>query len=155
MSLDARYAGIVADAEALLARCFPGNRVGRVTACGGTNVIPHVHHAHLSCLFPQAGPGKKHERPIVLEPWQQALVDQAPWSLLRGLIRSDGCVFVNRTGRYEYLSYQFMNLSGDILSLFVTTCERLGLKPRWTGHQVRLNRREDVAHLLVHVGRKS
>ena len=155
LSLDARYPTIVADAEALLARCFPGNRVGRVTACGGSNVIPHVYHAHLTCLFPQAGQGKKHERPIVLEPWQQLLVDAAPWSLLRGLIRSDGCVFVNRTGRYEYLSYHFANLSRDILELFVTTCESVGLSPRWSGTQVRLNRRVDVARLMLHVGRKS
>lgn len=43
LSLDARYPAIVADAEALLRRCFPGNRVGRVTADGGATVIPHVH----------------------------------------------------------------------------------------------------------------
>lgn len=126
-----------------------------MTACGGTNVIPHVYHAHLSCLFPQDGPGKKHERPIRLEPWQRTLVEAAPWSLLRGLIRSDGCVFVNRTGRYEYLSYRFSNLSPDILELFATTCQLVGLKPRSTSGQVRLNRREDVARLLEHVGRKS
>ena len=40
----------------------------------------------------------KHERRIILEPWQQDLVDAASWALLRGLIRSDGCVFINRTG---------------------------------------------------------
>jgi Homeodomain-like domain len=155
LSLDARYPTILADAEALLRRCFPRNRIGRVVADGGATVIPHVHHAHLSCLFPQAGSGKKHERPIVLEPWQEALVDAAPWSLLRGLIRSDGCVFINRTGRYEYLSYHFANLSEDILELFVRTCHGLGLHPRRTLSNVRLTRREDVARLLVHVGRKT
>jgi hypothetical protein len=41
----------------------------------------------------------KHERPIVLEPWQRELVAATPWALLRGLIRSDGCVFINRTGK--------------------------------------------------------
>jgi hypothetical protein len=155
LSLDARYPVIVVEAEALLRRCFPGNRVGRVVADRGATVIPHVYHAHLGCLFPQAGSGKKHERPIVLEPWQQVLVDAAPWSLLRGLIRSDGCVFVNRTGRYEYLSYHFANLSRDILELFAETCRALGLHPRLTTSNVRLNRREDVARLLVHVGRKT
>jgi hypothetical protein len=155
LSLDARYPGIVADSEALLRRCFPGNRVGRVSACGGNNLIPHVYHAHLTCLFPQAGPGKKHERPIILEPWQRALVAAAPWSLLRGLIRTDGCVFVNRTGRYEYTSYHFRNLSRDILELFEQTCRAVGLHPRAASTYVRLNRREDVAALLSHVGRKT
>jgi hypothetical protein len=155
ISLDARYPRIVADAEALLGRCFPDNRVGRVRADGGATVVPHVHHAHLTCLFPQAGPGKKHERPIALEPWQHALVAAAPWSLVRGLIRSDGCVFINRTGRYEYLSYHFANRSQDILGLFAQTCRALGLSPRLTSGNVRLNRREDVARLLVHVGYKT
>src|SRR4051812_23741768 len=28
--------------------------------------------------FPQHGPGRKHERPIVLEPWQRDIVDAFP-----------------------------------------------------------------------------
>jgi hypothetical protein len=155
LSLDARYPGIVADAEALLARCFPHNRVGRVVADGGATVVPNVYHAHLTCLFPQAGPGKKHERRICLESWQQSLVERAPWSLLRGLIRSDGCVFVNRTGRYEYVSYHFRNLSPDILALFARTCRTVGLHPRPTATYVRLNRRADVAMLQRRVGGKA
>lgn len=155
LSLDSRYPDVVGAAEALLRRCFPGNRIGRVVADGGATVIPHVYHAHLTCVFPQAGPGKKHERPIVLEPWQETIVASAPWALLRGLIRSDGCVFVNRTGRYEYVSYCFGNRSQDILDLFAATCATLGLRPRRTARDVRLNRREDVAQLLLHVGRKT
>ena len=150
ISLDARHVEVVADTEALLRRCFPNNRVGRVHACGGTNVIPHVYHAHLRCLFPQAGAGKKHDRPIRLEAWQEAIVARAPWALLRGLIRSDGCVFVNRTGRYEYLSYDFANLSADILDLFTSTCEQVGLRPRRYARHARLYRRDDVARLVAH-----
>ena len=154
ISMDARHPRILEETEALLARRFPHNRAARVVACGGANVIPHVHHAHLTCLFPQAGPGKKHERAIVLEPWQRLIVGRAPWALLRGLIRSDGSVFVDRTGRYEYLSYDFGNLSVDILDLFEHTSRSLGLHPRRTRCSVRLNRRADVALLLEHVGRK-
>jgi hypothetical protein len=150
ISLDAAHVQVVADTEVLLRRCFPHNCVSRVTACGGTNVIPYVYHAHLACLFPQAGPGKKHERLLVLEAWQYRIVEAAPWALLRGLIRSDGCIFVNRTGRYEYVSYDFANLSVDILDLFTRTCERLGLRPRRYARHVRLYRREDVARLLAH-----
>lgn len=51
---------------------------------------PKTHHPHLPCLFPQHGPGRKHERPIVLESWQRALVDARPGLLLRGLFHSDG-----------------------------------------------------------------
>ena len=69
--------------------------------------------------------------------------------------RSDGCVFVNRTGPYEYLSYDFSNRSGDILDLFADTCRQLGLQPRRYAKHVRLDRREDVGRLLEHVGIKT
>jgi hypothetical protein len=153
--LDARYRAVVDEAEALLRRCFPANRVGRASRHVGAMVVPSVYHGHLSCLFPQAGPGKKHLRRIELESWQSALVQAAPWSFLRGCIRSDGCVFVNRTGRYEYVSYEFSNLSSDIVDLFIATCEGLGLRPRRYPRYVRLYRREDVARLLEEVGTKS
>jgi hypothetical protein len=155
ISLDARYPTIVNDTEALLRRCFPNNRVGRVLFHDGREVVVHVYCGHLVCLFPQHGSGKKHERPILLEAWQRTIVAAEPWSFLRGCIRSDGCVFVNRTGRYEYLSYGFANYSADILDLVESTCRAQGLRPRRYARAIRLNRREDVARLLEHVGLKS
>ena len=70
LSLDAKYPNVNDEIDALLRRCFPDNRVGRVLLDGGSTVVLHVYSSHLSCLFPQAGPGKKHERAIALEPWQ-------------------------------------------------------------------------------------
>jgi hypothetical protein len=155
LSLDAALPGIVRDAKALLRRMFPAQAVGHITADGGATVVVRVYSSHLSCLFPQAGAGKKHLRPIALEPWQHELVAVAPWRFLRGCIRSDGCVFVNRTGEYEYLSYGFCNFSTGILDLFEQTCVALGLRPRRYDTAIRLNRREDVAQLVEHVGLKS
>jgi hypothetical protein len=155
LSLDAKYPNINDETEALLRRCFPQNRVGRVILGGGSTVVLHVYSSHLSCLFPQHGPGKKHERAILLEPWQLELVAAAPWSFVRGCIRSDGCAFVNRTGKYEYLSYDFYNLSAPIRQLFVDACHQLGLACRPAGNSVRINRRESVARMLEHVGVKT
>jgi hypothetical protein len=152
--LDARYPTVVDEAEALLRRCFVANRIGRATRHAGSMVILTVYHGHLSCHLPQAGPGKKHERRILLEPWQAAIVEAEPWRFLRGCIRSDGCVFVNRTGPYEYVSYEFSNRSQDIVDVFVATCARLGLSPRRYPRYVRLYRRPDVARLLQEVGTK-
>jgi hypothetical protein len=152
--LDAKYPAIIDDAERLIHTLLPANRVGRVVAEEGRMTVVWAYSSHLSCLFPQHGDGKKHERPIVLEPWQQELVAAAPWAFLRGCIRSDGCVFINRTGPYEYLSYDFANYSEDIVGLFERTCLDLGLHPRRTARRVRLNRREDVARMLPHVGPK-
>jgi hypothetical protein len=161
--LDRKYPGIISDVEGLLGRCFPENEVDRVPAIGCFHVS--VYSSHLVCLFPQHGPGPKHERPIVLEPWQRKLVDQAPWPFIRGCIRTDGCAFINRTDvhrdvPYEYLSYGFSNKSKDIVDLLVQSCDQVGVftrvncsaKGQW---DVRINRRSSVALMLEHVGRKT
>jgi hypothetical protein len=155
LMLDAKYPRIVNETEALLRRCFPENRVCRLLGHEGRMIVLLVYNGHLGCLFPQHGPGKKHERPIRLEPWQRSLVEAAPWAFLRGCIRSDGCCFVNRTGRYEYLSYGFANLSEDIRDLFVDVCRLAGLDVRPGRKNIRINRRASVAQLVEHVGRKS
>jgi hypothetical protein len=118
-------------------------------------VVLRVHHRHASCLLPQHGPGKKHDRSIELEPWQTALVHAAPWSFIRGCIRSDGCCFVNRTGRYEYECYEFGNHSDDLLELFVATCARVGVECRRYAQYARINRRASVALMREHVGGKT
>jgi hypothetical protein len=153
--LDARYSQIVKDAEDLLGRCFPERRVGRFSAHGGTMIVLSLYCAHLSCVFPQHGSGKKHERPIVLEPWQRDVLARDPWPFLRGCIRSDGCVFTNRTGRYSYLSYDFSNRSTDILGLFTDACDLVGVEYRRYAEHVRIYRRPSVALMLEHVGVKA
>jgi hypothetical protein len=100
----------------------------------------------------------------VLERWQEQLVRLAPWPFIRGCIRTDGCCFINRTDvhrptPYEYVSYEFSNKSDDIVALFVGACEQVGVFTRANqgarGHwSVRINRRESVARMLEHVGRK-
>ena len=68
---------------------------------------------HWPCLFPQHGPGRKHLRPISLEPWQSEIVERYPGRFLRGLFHSDGCRVTNwavrqvagTAKRYEYPRY--------------------------------------------------
>jgi hypothetical protein len=159
--LDAKYPGIVEDTRELLERCFPRNDVHVGKGSTGDCLSVSVYCSHLVCLFPQHGPGLKHSRRILLEPWQQGMVDSAPWAFLRGCIRSDGCAFINRTGPYEYLSYHFSNSSEDIIRLFVEVSDGLQLRPRvnqdgrrglW---HVRINRRESVARMVQYVGLKT
>ena len=114
---------------------------------------------HWPCLFPQHGPGRKHERPIVLVAWQQDLVDQHPKLLLRGLVQSDGCrdnnFAITRGRRYEYPRYSFSNASEDILGIFTDACDRLGV--HWTRPSTRVisvARRADVAFLDTFIGPK-
>lgn len=155
IALDVKYPTIIEDCRALLERCFPQHRVDVVPGQGCVSVS--VYSSHLSCLFPQHGPGPKHERPISLERWQCRHIEQEPWAFLRGCIRSDGCCFVNRTGPYEYLSYDFNNMSDDIAGLFIAACELVDLDYRanhWRSWHIRINRRASVARMLEHVGVK-
>jgi hypothetical protein len=154
ISLDSRHSFILEEIEALMARCFPGHKVGRTLAHEGRCSIPWVYSSHLTCLFPQHGRGKKHERSIRLEDWQQQLVSAAPWRFLRGCIWTDGCSFVNHTGRYAYPSYDFANRSQDILDMFVQAADLVGIEYRRYRHSIRIYRRASVALMEEHVGLK-
>ena len=165
IALDTKYPGIIEDGERLLERCFANNGVGVQSVPGSNHVYLSVYSLHLPCLFPQHAPGKKHERQIVLEPWQVDLLHTAPWPFLRGCIRSDGCVFINRTDVHqprpnEYLSYCFSNKSTDIVNLFRGTCRLVGVEHRANFNEarglwhVRINRRASVARMVENVGLK-
>lgn len=153
--LDTRYNDINLETRALLARCFRGHRIGMFRTRKGTTTILSVYSTHLACLFPQHGAGRKHERRIALEDWQTRIVERAPWRFLRGLIRSDGCVFVNRTGRYAYVSYEFSNLSPQIRELFMDACDRVDVEYRPYRRYVRIYRRGSVALMQENVGLKT
>jgi hypothetical protein len=152
--LDSKYPRIIDEAELLLKRCLAGNQVGRLYAHDRRMTILSVYSQHLECIFPQHGGGKKHERPILLEDWQQQSIDEAPWRFLRGCIHSDGCSFINRTGSYEYLSYEFSNRSSDILDLFGQTCDDVAVEYRRYAKAIRVYRRPSVALLKANVGLK-
>ncbi|MDX3074341.1 helix-turn-helix domain-containing protein [Streptomyces sp. MI02-7b] len=146
--------------EAVRAVC-PGNSVCRVHAQGCTMVTSYGRH--WPCLFPQHGPGRKHERPIALEPWQQAVVDEHPWDFVRGLIHSDGSRVVNRTTRlvggeprrYEYPRYFFTNKSVDIRRLYTDTLDTLGVAWRQANAcNVSVARKASVALMDRFVGPK-
>ena len=89
-------------------------------------------------LFPQHGPGRKHERRIELALWQQTIVDRHPKEFLRGLIHSDGCRVLNRVNGKGYPRYFFSQVSDDIRRLFCETCEKIGV-------EYRLNRWDSVS----------
>jgi hypothetical protein len=101
----------------------------------------------------------------VLEPWQREHVEAAPWPFIRACIRTDGCTFINRTDvhrdqPYEYLTYQFSNMSKDIVELFLGACQHVGVFTRVNRNSrglwdVRINRRDSVAPMLEHVGLKA
>lgn len=88
ISCDAAYPGIVDDVDSTIRLVHPSRPVFRFRAPGV--VVVQSHWKHWPCLFPQHGPGRKHERPIVLEDWQERIVAEHAADFLRGLFHSDG-----------------------------------------------------------------
>jgi hypothetical protein len=154
---DARYRDLIRLAAVAIERVRGRRtRVGMVPKVGCVEIC--AWWKHWPCLFPQHGPGKKHERRIELVDWQRQVVAAYPRQLLRGLLHSDGCRTTNRVlgGRYAYPRYLFSNRSEDILRLFEDACAAAGIRCRRSKPDtISVARRDDVARLDRFVGRKS
>lgn len=123
------------------------------------------YNSHWPCLFPQHGPGRKHNRRIELQGWQQEIVGAHPWEFIRGLVHSDGFRITNWTARtvagarkrYEYPRYFFTNRSEDIRNLFTDALETVGVEWKTlyrNGEALNISvaRKASVALMDVHVG---
>jgi hypothetical protein len=109
----------------------------------------------LAVLVTQHGPGKKHTRPIRLEPWQQVLVTEATEEFVRGLIHSDGCRVVADDRGVKSVRYHFSNRSDDIRGLYCAALDCLGIP--WTRpsrYEVAVYRKAATAHLDEFIGPK-
>lgn len=159
------WPGLMDAAEAAMRAVLPYNSVCRVRARGCTSI--KVYSRHLPCLFPQHGPGKKHDRPILLADWQQQAISAHGWCLIRGLVHSDGSRTLNwaqRTvdgeqRRHEYIRYEFTNKSADIRDIYTGALDRLGVDWRASSrrdgvHTVSVARRASVALMDEHIGAK-
>ena len=159
--MDRRYTGIIAEVASAIRAVMPASLA---------SIYPHPQHNCVRivsyskawpCLFPQHGPGRKHERKIELAPWQEAIIEREPEPFIRGLVHSDGCRVMNRVvakGKdYAYPRYFFTQVSKDIQELFCRACERLGIDYAFSrkGKDVSVHRRESVARLDAFVGPKS
>jgi hypothetical protein len=151
--LDVAYPGIIDECRLGMLAVLPrGQAIGSAAKKGCVEV--YSYWKGWPCLFPQHGPGKKHERSIVLVEWQEALVAQHPGALLRGLIHSDGCRFMNTGRNWRNPRYSFSNHSDDIRRIFCAACDRLGLRYTTCPRTVYVSRKHDVAALDEHIGPK-
>jgi hypothetical protein len=153
--LDAAYPGIVAECRRSLEVVRPENKVwvGRSKTCR-CNVVG-VCSNHWPCLLPQMGPGRKHDRLIRLEEWQQGVVGRECHAFIRGLIHSDGCRVVANDRGVRSVRYHFSNKSEDIKRIFCESLESLGIQ--WTRpceRQIAVYRKAFTALLDEFVGPK-
>jgi hypothetical protein len=153
--LDVSYPGIVHECRQAITRIRGQDRLpGFVRRLGCVEV--YSGWKHWPCVFPQHGPGRKHDRPILLVPWQQAIVDAHPDRLLRGLIHSDGCRVLNRVNGKGYPRYHFTNNSKDIRNIFGWACDRYGVRWRsMNATTLSVARAADVRKLDLVVGPKA
>jgi intein/homing endonuclease len=152
ISLDDAYPRIIAACEEAIGTLVP-NRVNRVSRRGCTEV--YAYSRAWPCFLPQVAPGRKHERPIALKPWQRYYAEEFPRDLLRGLIHSDGCRFTNQ-GRNDWRAprYKFDNDSVDIRRIFCDTCDVLGLRWTQSKNTIYVSRKADVARMDEFIGPK-
>lgn len=156
ITMDLRYPMILDECARAISdvrRSFP-MKVGRVAKIGCMEI--GAYWKHWPCLFPQHGPGPKHERGMRLVPWQREIANRNPGPLLRGLIHSDGYRGLNWVNGTGYPRYQFSNRSRDILDIFCGACDDYGVSWRkmnqWT---ISVARRPDVAKLDRIIGPKA
>lgn len=161
VSCDRTLPKVYGDVSAVMKEIDPTRGVWHVTAPGV--VVVQSNWKHWPCLFPQHGPGRKHERQIVLADWQREVVHAHPADFLRGLFHSDGCRADNwatRTvagvkKRYEYPRWQFSNRSEDIHGLCQWALDLVEVPWRRSGPwTTSVSRREAVAMLDELIGPK-
>jgi hypothetical protein len=162
IACDDKYPRLIDEAADAIAAVHPSRPVHRVQAVGYTSVLSYW--KHWPCLFPQHGPGPKHQRRIELPDWQREIVRGHPGEFLRGLFNSDGCRAANwasrmvagQVKRYEYPRYMFSNESADIMRLCQETLDLLCIPWRMPRRNaLSVARKEGVAKLDLLVGPKS
>jgi hypothetical protein len=117
---DAKYLVLNTHLIELMRRVKPECRPHTRPMTGAVNTT--VSWKHWPCLFPQHGPGRKHERRLRVEEWQQDIVQAHLADFLRGALplrRMPGRHGVTRIvagerKRYDYPRWQFVNHSDDI-----------------------------------------
>lgn len=150
------WPGLVAECEAAMLGVL-AEKVSRVARVGCIAV--QSYSKHWPCLFPQHGPGKKHDRRIELTHWQEQVTEQFPEDFLRGLFHSDGCRTTNTVRHgdktYQYARYMFANESTDIMALCQASLDRRAIAWRMCRpNLLSVARREAVARLDEFVGPK-
>jgi hypothetical protein len=155
ITLDEKYPSIIKRGCEAIEVLMPGQRASVEKQPKGC-VVVSLYSKHWPCLLPQHGPGKKHLRPIRLEPWQQVLVKQATEEFIRGLIDSDGCRVIANDRGVRSVRYRFSNRSDDIRGLFCGALDALEIP--WTRpskYVIAVYRKAAVARLDEFVGPKS
>jgi hypothetical protein len=154
ISTDALYPGIIRECGLAMEAIMPRKRAHTLPR-GPRCVVVSMYSKHWPCLFPQHGPGRKHERVIRLEVWQEQLIQRDRETFIRGLIHSDGCRVIASDRGVKSVRYHFSNRSEDIKALLCESLDAFGIP--WTrpsDRQIAIYRKDAVGRLDQFVGPK-
>ena len=158
---DARYTGLNNHVMDLMRTVKPRSRPHTRSVPGCTVIT--VSWKHWPCLFPQHGPGRKHERALEMTDWQREIVERYPADFLRGLFHSDGCrvnnwatrMVAGQKKRYDYPRWQFVNESAEIMRWCGEALDLVRIAWRQTNRRtLSVSRREAVGELDGLIGPK-
>lgn len=153
--LDESYPGLIKECARCMRAVCPNNVVW-IGRHGNGCMEVSMYWGHWPCLFPQHGPGRKHERSITLAPWQAEIVNRQRRPFVKGLLHSDGCRIVANDRGVLSTRYHFSNRSEDIKRIYCECLDALGI--RWTrpcDKQIAVYRKASVAILESFVGPKT
>jgi hypothetical protein len=85
LTLDLRYELILAEATGAIEATLPVSVRRYKFDPGSDAIVLQASHPAWPFVFPQHGPGRKHDRPIVLVDWQRAITQRHPEPFIRGL----------------------------------------------------------------------
>lgn len=152
---DSQYVGIIDECCKAMEAVFPEQHayvLPRESRC----VTISMYSKHWPCLFPQHGNGRKHNRLIRLEAWQDRIAREEPKALLRGLIHSDGCRVIANDRGVKSVRYHFSNRSEDIKGIFCSALDQLEVP--WTrpsDRDIAIYRKAATARLDEFIGPKT
>jgi len=153
---------IIQDVTRCVESVHPERRTYQVSAQGV--IVVQSYWKHWPCLFPQHGPGRKHERTLGMTEWQWEIVTEHPADFLRGLFHSDGCrvnnwatrLVAGEKKRYEYPRWQFTNESAEIMGWCRDALDLMEIPWRQSSRKnVSVSTRAGVARLDALIGPKS
>jgi len=134
ISCDSKYPNLISKAKEQLEKVFIYNKVYLNDTHKQNCVDVTIHNNHLGKLFPQVGPGKKHDRDVSLKDWQKDNIEYE--ELLLGLFHSDGSFYESKTksiyGKiYTRHFYEFSNCSLDIHDIYKNCLENIGVEYKY------------------------
>jgi len=137
---DTKYPGLIKLHGDELSNLLDKNKICLVKNANSNCMVIVAYSCILPIIFPQHGAGRKHNRKIKLEEWQEEIIKRFPIEFISGLLYSDGCIFYSK-GK---LCYEFSNMSKNILEIFEWVCDLLNVKHTRTWKSVNIRKKSEV-----------